>query len=107
MRDRPTPRPDMRRAKPQRGRSGTSWLAVAGYSALGLCCLLLGVVTFLLIAAPVDLVRDQIIGEVKSRTGRDVVVAGRTSLTFFPRLAISLGNVSFSAPPDMGGPPTL
>ena len=81
----------MRRAKARRGRRRNSWLAVAGYVGLGIGCLLLGVVTFLLVAAPVDLVRDRLIEQVKARTGRDLVVSGSTSLVFFPRLAISLG----------------
>ena len=98
----------MRRAKARRGRPQRSrWLAVAGYTGLGLGCLLLGAVTFLLVAAPVDLVRDRLIEQVKSHTGRDLVVSGPTSLVFFPRVAISLGNVAFSAPPGMGGAPTL
>jgi AsmA protein len=108
MTDHSTPRPEMRRAKARRGRPQRSrWLAVAGYTGLGLGCLLLGAVTFLLVAAPVDLVRDRLIEQVKSRTGRDLVVSGPTSLVFFPRVAISLANVAFSAPPGMGGAPTL
>jgi AsmA protein len=82
-------------------------LILAGYGALGLGCLLLGAVTFLLVAAPVELVRDRLVQQVKARTGRDLVVSGATSLVFFPRLAISLADVAFSAPPDMGGAPTL
>jgi AsmA protein len=97
----------MRRAKARRGRQRSSWLAIAGYVGLGVGCLLLGAVTFLLVAAPVDLVRDRLIEQVKARTGRDLVVSGATSLVFFPRLAISLGDVVFSSPPDMGGAPTL
>src|SRR5438128_9646727 len=100
MTDHVTPRPETRRAKAQRGRQGSRWLSFAGYTALGLGCLLLGAVTFLIVAAPVELVRDRLIQEVKSRTGRDLVVAGSTSLVFFPRLAISLADVAFSAPPD-------
>ena len=100
MTDHSTPRPEMRRAK-ARPRPASS--AAVGWSlpdtrgwALG--CLLLGVVTFLLVAAPVDLVRDRLIEQVKSRTGRDLVVSGPTSLVFFPRLAISLGERRRSRP---------
>ena len=97
----------MRRGKAQPRGQSSRWLAFAGYAALGLGCLLLGAVTFLLVAAPVELVRDRVIEQVKARTGRDLVVAGPTSLVFFPRLAISLGDVAFSAPRGMGGAPTL
>jgi AsmA protein len=100
----------MRRGKGRPNRSGprgSPWLAIAGYAALGIGCLLLGFVTFLIVAAPVDPVRDRIVQEVKSRTGRDFVVSGPTSLVLFPRPALSLANVTFSAPRDMGGAPTM
>src|SRR5262245_30085654 len=110
MTDRFTSRPEMRRGKgrPNRpGPRGTPWLAIAGYAALGVGCLLLGFITVLIVAAPVDPVRDRIVQEVKSRTGRDFVVSGPTSLVLFPRPALSLANVTFSAPRDMGGAPTM
>src|SRR6516225_9820647 len=107
MRDHSTSRPQMRRAPPPRRRQGMRWLLAAGYAGLGLGCLLVGAVTFLIVAAPLELVRDRLIGEVKARTGRDLVVSGSTSLVMFPRLAVSLADVSLSAPPGMGGAPTL
>jgi AsmA protein len=107
MTDRSTPRPDLRRAKARRGRQRRGWLTYVGYAGLALGCLVVGAVTFLLVAAPVDLVRDRLAQQVKSQTGRDLAVSGATSLVFFPRLAISLAGVSFSAPPDMGGAPIL
>lgn len=70
-------------------------------------CLVLAAATFLLIAAPVNLVRDRLIEQVRSRTGRDLMVAGPTSLALLPRPAITLANVVLSAPPEMGGAPTL
>ena len=83
------------------------WLSVAGYGALAFACLGAAALAFLLIAAPVDIVRDRIIEQVKARTGRDLVVAGPTSLSFFPRLAVSLSDVSLSAPEGMEAAPTL
>ena len=44
---------------------------------------------------------------VKARTGRDLVVAGPTSLTYFPRFGVAFSEVSLAAPADMGGPPVL
>jgi AsmA protein len=70
-------------------------------------CLLLGAVAFLIVAAPVELLRERLIGEVKARTGRDLVVSGSTSLLLLPRPAISVADVALSAPPDMGGGPML
>jgi AsmA protein len=92
---------------PPARRKGNVWLAVVGYAGLGLACLLLGAVAFLLVAAPVDLVRDRLVQEVKARTGRDLVVSGPTSLSLFPQPSISFAKVAFSAPPEMGGDPTL
>ncbi len=64
-------------------------------------------VAFLVMAPPVDFIREQAIAQVKAQTGRDLTIAGRTGLTFFPSLGISMGKVSLSAPPDMAGaPPT-
>src|SRR5205809_1633960 len=99
MTDHLMPRPQTRRGKGPPPRQRRGWLAFAGYAALGVGCILLGAVTFLIIAAPVDLVRDRLVQQVKSRTGRDLVVAGPTSLALFPRPALSLANVAISAPP--------
>jgi AsmA protein len=66
-----------------------------------------GAVTFLLIAAPVDFVRDRAVELVKARTGRDLVIAGPTKLTYFPRFGVAFSQVSLGAPADMGGPPLL
>src|SRR5262249_25770650 len=103
MRDPSTSRPQLRRAQAPRRPHGVRWLLAAGYVGLGLGCLLLGAITFLVVAAPVELLRDRLIGEVKARTGRDLVVSGSTSLLLLPRLAISLADVALAAPPDMGG----
>lgn len=60
---------------------------------------------FLLI--PTDLIRDRLQTEVKARTGRDLVIAGSTSLALWPRPAVSLRDVTLSSPPDMGAQPLL
>ena len=83
------------------------WLAALGYGALAFACLGAAAIAFLLVAAPVDLVRDRVIEQVRARTGRDLVVAGPTSLSLFPRPAISLSDVSLSAPEGLEAPPTL
>ena len=101
-----TPRPPRPRATaPREQRS--QWLAIAGYAGLGLGCLVLTAATFFTVLAPVDLVRDRLVEQVRSSTGRDLVVSGGTSLMLFPRPGVSIANVAFSAPPDMGGNPTV
>jgi len=97
----------MRRAPAPRPRQGTRALRVAAYAGLGLGCVLIGVIAFLIVAAPVELARDRLIEQVKAHTGRDLVVSGPTSLVVFPRLALSLADVALAAPPGMGGEPTL
>src|SRR5262249_39286580 len=85
---------------------GSQWLKLVGLAALGLASLLIGMIMFLIVGSPLNGVRDQLIREVKSHTGRDLVL-GPSSLVFFPRLAVSFANVAFSAPRNMGGAPTL
>jgi AsmA protein len=93
------------RAAPRRRQPG--WLAIVGYAVLGVGCMLAGAVTFLLIAAPVHLIRDRAVELVKARTGRDLVVAGPTKLTYFPRFGVAFSEVSLGVPADMGGRPLL
>ncbi|HEX2519294.1 MAG TPA: AsmA family protein, partial [Castellaniella sp.] len=80
---------------------------MAGYAGLGVACILAGAVTFLLIAAPVDLIRDRAVELVKARTGRDLIVAGPTKLTYFPSFGVAFSQVSLAAPAEMGGSPLL
>jgi AsmA protein len=96
-----------RRMRPRGGGDSNRWLVIAGYAGLGVGCLLLAAATFIVLAAPLDGVRDRIVREVKARTGRDLVVSGGTSLVLFPRPAIAFANVSLSPPRGMGGAPTL
>lgn len=51
--------------------------------------------------------RDRVIEQVRARTGHDLVIAGPTALSLFPRPAISLSDVSLSAPEGLEAPPTL
>ena len=86
---------------------GSGWFAIFGYAALGLACLLVALATFVVVAAPLDSMRDRLVQDIKARTGRDFVASGPTSLNLFPRLAVSFADVSLSAPADMSGEPTL
>jgi len=88
-------------ARPRRrGRRG---LAAVGYLALAAISAIVGAVTFLLVAAPVDFVRDQLVSQVKAHTGRDLSIAGPTSISLLPQVSVHLADVSLSEPPGMGG----
>jgi AsmA protein len=108
MTERSTNRPRGRPArKVRRRRAGRRWLAAIGYLGLLLVCAAVASASFVLFVTPFDFVRDQLLEQVKARTGRDLVIAGPTSLSVFPRTAVALANVSLSAPARMGGAPTL
>ena len=57
-------------------------------------------VTFLTIAVPTKLIRDQLVSLVKQQTGRDLVINGDTSFSFFPNLGVKITKVSLSGPPS-------
>jgi AsmA protein len=98
--------PAPRRRPPafERERRGLGWV---GWSIGGLA-LAAGVSAGVLwLYAPVDLVRDRLVAEVKARTGRTLTVGSVPSIRFWPTVAVSLRDVSLSNPPGMGGPPML
>jgi AsmA protein len=53
------------------------------------------------------MIRRELIAQVKSATGRDLTIAGKASVTLFPKVGLRVGDVSLSAPPGMGGDPFL
>jgi AsmA protein len=69
-----------------------------------IAALLVAIIVILLVLPfliPVAWVKDQIVAQVKSATGRDFAINGPTSLSFLPSIAIELNNVSFGNPPGM------
>lgn len=82
-------------------------MKIVGYSLLALFCLIVAGVTFLFIAAPVDIIRDQMVAAVKRETGRDLVIRGETAFSFYPNLGVTLEDVTLSPPPGMKGAPLL
>jgi AsmA protein len=87
-------RPPGRRAQGRR-------LGVVAYAGLALVCLSLGAVAFLFLASPLDAVRDRLIERVNARIGASVAVAGRASLSLFPRAAVTFSDVAV-LPPEGG-----
>ncbi|HWB45116.1 MAG TPA: AsmA family protein, partial [Hyphomicrobiaceae bacterium] len=109
MTDRSVPRRPMpaqpipgarRRLAPAPRRS--AWHSIAGYAALAAACVVLAAVTFLVVAAPTDFIRDQLVREVKQRTGRELAIAGPVSARFFPSPGVRLADVTISGPEDSG-----
>jgi AsmA protein len=94
-------------AAPRPRRRRRRWLQFTGYLLLGFACTVVGSITFLLIAAPVDFVRDQMVQQVKAHTGRDLTIAGPTSIALFPQVSVHLADVTLSEPPGMDGGPLL
>jgi AsmA protein len=92
-----------RRRKPER--TGGGWVPILLWLTTGLSVLAIAVVGALVFASPSALIRDQIVGQIRQGTGRDVTV-GATSLSLFPRAAVKIEQVTLAQPPDMGGGPT-
>ena len=83
---------------------GLRW---AGFAAIGLVAAGTAAAIALMIYAPVDLVRDRLVAEVKARTGRDLVIGGRPTVSLWPNVAVSVADVSLSNPPGMAGAPLV
>lgn len=109
---RPSPRGDVgsldRGQRPRRpsGRARMSWLAGAGYLGLALACLVAGSIAFLLVAPPLDAVRDRLIRQVHERTGRTLAIAGPLSVSLLPRPVVFLEGVTLLPPEGMADGPT-
>ena len=70
---------------------------------LGIIAVVSAAGVFLISNPPTELIRAQLIDQVKSRTGRTLTISGPTKFTIFPSLGISMKNVSLSPPPGMTG----
>ncbi|MEO1266174.1 MAG: AsmA family protein, partial [Pseudomonadota bacterium] len=63
--------------------------------------------TAVMLINPVDVVSNRLVAQVKQTTGRDLTIKGGTGLSFWPKLAVSLKDVTLSPPPGMTAPDTL
>jgi AsmA protein len=54
---------------------------------------------YLVLNPPSDLIRQTLADQVKEKTGRDLIVAGPASFSFWPGLGVSLKDVTLSGPP--------
>jgi AsmA protein len=58
---------------------------------------------YVVLNPPSDFLRQKIAEQVQAKTGRDFVMAGPASFTFYPVVGVSLKDVSLSGPPGMDG----
>jgi AsmA protein len=103
----PPPPANRYRPGPPDDDGGTGILKILAIVLMVVVALAVAGAAALYIAGPADFVRDQIVQRVKSETGRDLVIKGPTSFTFYPSLGVSMSNVSLSAPPGMTAPPLI
>lgn len=98
-----SPRTAQRRPPPR----GSGWGKRIAWGLGGVVVVLGAIAALATLFLPVNLVRDQLVREVKARTGRDLVIAGPTSLSLLPQLGVTMQNVSLSGPPGMAAAPFL
>lgn len=90
---------------PRQRRSGVASFLI--YSVVAIVILVVAAGAILLVNPPADVVRDQLVAQVRKKTGRELSIDGRARLTLFPSLGVALDGVRLSAPPTMPGAPLL
>jgi uncharacterized protein involved in outer membrane biogenesis len=96
----PVPRRAPRRPPPRRSR----FLAVLGYAGVAILFLVVAATTFLLVAPPVDIVRERLITDFQARTGYLLEINGATSLRFQPAPSIEFRDVVVATAGENGSP---
>ncbi|MFN3622848.1 MAG: AsmA family protein [Hyphomicrobium sp.] len=96
-----------RRPAPPPPRRSSFLSSVLLYGGVGLLALGVFAATVLIMSPPTDYIRREVVARVKAETGRDLSINGPVSFTIFPSIGIRLGDISLSAPPEMGGEPLL
>ena len=76
-----------------------------GFTLLGIVSVVAAGIGYLVINPPADLIRSEVIAQVKAMTGRDLRIRGAARFTIYPSVGVSLEQVALSPPPGMGGAP--
>src|SRR5688572_19240762 len=76
--------PRTARRAPQAARGSSPVLVGLVYGGIAILALAVAGVTFLMMAPPTDLIRREVVAQVKAETGRDLTIAGPVSFTVFP-----------------------
>ncbi|MBC7952748.1 MAG: AsmA family protein [Rhodospirillaceae bacterium] len=72
--------------------------------ALGvLVVLAIGALVILPSLVPADKIKQEVVAQVKSATGRDLSIDGKVSVSAFPSLSVQVSNVALSNPPGFQG----
>lgn len=79
-------------------------LATAAYATLAVVFIAVAVVTFLLVAPPVDITRERVTAEFRARTGYVLELNGATSLSLLPAPTIEFRDVVVATAEDGGAP---
>jgi AsmA protein len=91
-----------------RPRRGWSLLAKIATGFVGLVVLVgIGFAGVLYFTSPTELVRNELIRQVKANTGRDLRIKGRSGVLFYPSIGVSFADVELSGPPGMSDAPML
>ncbi len=99
-------RPDARAIRALRDESeGWGIAAYTGFALLGGVLIAAAGIGYLVMNPPVDLIRSEVIAQVKSKTGRDLKINGPTRFTLYPSVGVSMEKVELSPPPGMSGQP--
>jgi AsmA protein len=91
-----------RRAPRRPPRRRLSILALLGYAGVTILFLLVMATTFLLVAPPVDIVRERLITEFQARTGYLLEINGTTSLRLQPAPVVEFRDVVLATPGEGG-----
>lgn len=62
----------------------------------GIAVILIAVIVAVPLFIPASVYKERVVSIVKSQTGRDLAIGGNVGLSFFPRLAVKVENVSLS-----------
>lgn len=92
---------------PRRRRRGMGLFGWLGLLVMALLAIVIGALAVFVLSPPTDLIRNQMITQVKQRTGRDLTISGPVGVTVFPKIGLSLQDVALSSPPNMGGNPLV
>ncbi len=95
------------RSEPEPRRTG--WIWALGIGVSGLVVLAGAGAAYLAFAPPIGMICDQMIAQVRAKTGRDLIIGGPATLTVGPGLGLGLlvRDVTLSAAPGMGREPLV